>query len=95
MKPKVDIYTVKEVWCTCDFFSDKDELHGILKPFLLRRVKTEVLTDLPTKSEVVLYHGLSGLQKKFYKAILTKDVGKIDWGRFFDVVWIRLLEGER
>ncbi|XP_014777205.1 chromodomain-helicase-DNA-binding protein 1-like isoform X1 [Octopus bimaculoides] len=48
------------------------ELHQILKPFLLRRVKESVL-DLPNKSEVVLFHGLSALQKKLYKAILTKD----------------------
>ena len=34
-----------------------------------------MVTDLPSKTEVVLYHGLSALQKKFYKAILTKDLG--------------------
>ena len=51
------------------------ELHNILKPFLLRRTKSEVVTDIPSKTEVVLYHGLSALQKKFYKAILTKDLG--------------------
>ena len=55
--------------------SEIEQLHDILKPFLLRRVKSEVVTDLPSKSEVVLYHGLSALQKKFYKAILTKDFG--------------------
>jgi len=31
-----------------------------------------VLLDLPGKSEVILYTGLSALQKKYYKAILTK-----------------------
>ena len=31
--------------------------------------------DLPEKSEVILYTGLSALQKKYYKAILTKDLG--------------------
>ncbi|XP_064600679.1 chromodomain-helicase-DNA-binding protein 1-like [Liolophura sinensis] len=50
------------------------ELHGILQPFLLRRVKNEVVKDLPQKSEIVLYHNLSSLQKKYYKAILTKDL---------------------
>ncbi|XP_074642312.1 chromodomain-helicase-DNA-binding protein 1-like isoform X2 [Tubulanus polymorphus] len=50
------------------------ELHELLQPFLLRRVKSQVLKDLPSKCEVVLYHGLSDLQKKYYKAILTKDI---------------------
>ncbi|XP_075416551.1 chromodomain-helicase-DNA-binding protein 1-like [Tenrec ecaudatus] len=50
------------------------ELHKLLRPFLLRRVKAEVATDLPQKTEVVLYHGMSALQKKYYKAILMKDL---------------------
>eukprot|EP00731_Ephydatia_muelleri_P023270 Em0015g853a len=64
----------------CTQFSNiKDEgvasmLHFVLQPFLLRRVKSEVLLDLPEKSEVILYTGLSAVQKKLYKAILTKDV---------------------
>ncbi|XP_064649880.1 chromodomain-helicase-DNA-binding protein 1-like [Lineus longissimus] len=54
------------------------ELHDLLKPFLLRRIKAEVVKDLPFKSEVLLYHGLSDLQKKYYKAILTKDLEAFD-----------------
>ncbi|XP_045400792.1 chromodomain-helicase-DNA-binding protein 1-like [Lemur catta] len=50
------------------------ELHRLLQPFLLRRVKAEVATELPKKSEVVIYHGMSALQKKCYKAILMKDL---------------------
>ncbi|XP_076450689.1 chromodomain-helicase-DNA-binding protein 1-like [Babylonia areolata] len=50
-----------------------EELHNLLKPYLLRRTKSGVLKDLPEKSDVVLYHGLSKLQKKLYKAILMKD----------------------
>ncbi|XP_039244871.1 chromodomain-helicase-DNA-binding protein 1-like isoform X2 [Pipra filicauda] len=50
------------------------ELHSLLQPFLLRRVKSEVAAELPKKVEVVLYHGMSALQKKYYKAILTKDL---------------------
>ncbi|XP_054568059.1 chromodomain-helicase-DNA-binding protein 1-like [Eptesicus fuscus] len=51
-----------------------NELHKLLQPFLLRRVKSEVATDLPKKTEVVIYHGMSALQKKYYKAILMKDL---------------------
>ncbi|XP_007485385.1 chromodomain-helicase-DNA-binding protein 1-like isoform X2 [Monodelphis domestica] len=50
------------------------ELHQLLKPFLLRRVKAEVAAELPRKTEVVLYHGMSALQKKYYKALLMKDL---------------------
>ncbi|KAM7127436.1 chromodomain-helicase-DNA-binding protein 1-like [Ciconia maguari] len=50
------------------------ELHNLLQPFLLRRVKSEVAADLPKKVEVVLYHGMSALQRKYYKAILMKDL---------------------
>ncbi|XP_070353099.1 chromodomain-helicase-DNA-binding protein 1-like isoform X1 [Equus asinus] len=51
-----------------------NELHQLLQPFLLRRVKAEVATELPKKTEVVIYHGMSALQKKYYKAILMKDL---------------------
>ncbi|KAJ3599973.1 hypothetical protein NHX12_033925 [Muraenolepis orangiensis] len=50
------------------------ELQSVLEPFLLRRVKAEVAADLPRKTELLLYHGMSALQKKYYKAILTKDL---------------------
>ena len=60
---------------------DASELHELLVPFLLRRVKSQVLKDLPHRSEVILFHGLSALQKKYYKAILTKDLGKCEQGR--------------
>ncbi|XP_067085682.1 chromodomain-helicase-DNA-binding protein 1-like isoform X3 [Osmerus mordax] len=49
------------------------DLQSILQPFLLRRVKAEVAADLPRKTELVVYHGMSALQKKYYKALLMKD----------------------
>ncbi|KAK3102784.1 hypothetical protein FSP39_013885 [Pinctada imbricata] len=55
--------------------SGVSELHSLLKPYLLRRTKEAVLKDLPKKSDIVMYHGISKLQKKLYKAILTKDIG--------------------
>ncbi|XP_072540472.1 chromodomain-helicase-DNA-binding protein 1-like [Salminus brasiliensis] len=50
------------------------ELHQVLQPFLLRRVKAEVAAELPRKTELVVYHGMSALQKKYYKAVLMKDL---------------------
>ena len=50
-----------------------EKLQELLKPFILRRVKEEVLKDLPKKSEVILFHDITELQKKYYKALLMKD----------------------
>ncbi|KAK2858227.1 hypothetical protein Q7C36_006146 [Tachysurus vachellii] len=55
------------------FLFKAQELHRVLQPFLLCRFKDEVERDLPKKLEVVVYHGMSSLQKKYYKAIRNKD----------------------
>ena len=39
---------------------------------MLRRLKADVLTSLPTKSERILRVEMSALQTHFYKNILTK-----------------------
>ena len=49
------------------------KLHAILRPFLLRRLKSDVETSLPPKTETKLFIGLSALQKQWYKSILNKD----------------------
>ena len=46
-------------------------MHAILKPFLLRRVKTDVETSLPKKREYILYAPLSAEQKELYREILA------------------------
>ena len=48
------------------------KLHEILRPFLLRRLKRDVLKDLvPPKREIILYCGMSTLQQEYYA--LAKD----------------------
>lgn len=49
-----------------------DELHNQLENLMLRRLKKDVLTSLPTKSERILRVEMSALQTHFYKNILTK-----------------------
>ncbi len=44
-------------------------LHEVLRPFMLRRVKDQVLDQLPEKVEKVIRCSLSGWQKKIYKVI--------------------------
>lgn len=46
-------------------------MHAILKPFLLRRVKTDVEATLPKKREYVLYAPLTHEQKDLYREILS------------------------
>lgn len=45
-------------------------LHAVLKPFLLRRVKTDVESLMPKKREYVLYAPLTPMQRELYQAIL-------------------------
>ena len=49
-------------------------LHAILKPFLLRRVKNDVETNLPKKREYILYAPLSSTQKEIYRKIQNDDI---------------------
>jgi chromodomain-helicase-DNA-binding protein 1 len=49
------------------------ELHTQLEELMLRRLKRDVLTSLPTKSERILRVEMSALQTLFYKNILTKN----------------------
>ena len=67
------LYTISHSFLPLDS-AVASNLHSTVEPFILRRVKSEVVLDLPVKSEVVLYTGLSAMQKKYYKAILTKDL---------------------
>jgi ATP-dependent DNA helicase len=49
------------------------KLHEILRPFLLRRVKTDVLSEMPPKKELVVYSGMSKLQQG-YANLIDKGV---------------------
>ena len=53
------------------------KLHKILRPFLLRRLKSDVEKSLPPKKETRLFVGLSQMQKEWYKKILRKDLAVI------------------
>lgn len=49
-------------------------LHAILKPFLLRRVKNDVETNLPKKREYILYAPMTPTQKELYRKIKDNDI---------------------
>ena len=53
------------------------QLHKILKPFVLRRLKADVERSLPPKHETILFTGMSAMQKKLYRDILQRDIEAI------------------
>lgn len=54
------------------------QLHRVLRPFLLRRVKADVEKSLLPKKEVNLYVGMSEMQVKWYQKILEKDIDAVN-----------------
>jgi SWI/SNF-related matrix-associated actin-dependent regulator of chromatin subfamily A member 5 len=54
------------------------QLHKVLRPFLLRRVKSDVEKSLLPKKEINLYVGMSDMQVKWYKKILEKDIDAVN-----------------
>lgn len=50
------------------------QLHKILRPFMLRRLKADVAKGLPPKTETIVMVGMSKLQKQLYKKLLLRDL---------------------
>ncbi|XP_050226805.1 ATP-dependent DNA helicase DDM1 [Mercurialis annua] len=50
------------------------KLHGILRPFLLRRLKADVELMLPRKKEIILYATLTEHQKNFQDHLINKTL---------------------
>ncbi|KAJ5898905.1 hypothetical protein N7495_003649 [Penicillium taxi] len=62
--------------------SDQDtvvqQLHRVLRPFLLRRVKSDVEKSLLPKQEMNLYVPMSDMQVNWYQKILEKDIDAVN-----------------
>ncbi|CAI5732407.1 unnamed protein product [Peronospora destructor] len=56
------------------------QLHKILRPFMLRRLKADVEKSLPPKKETLLFVGMSEMQKVLYKSLLLRDMNTIMGG---------------
>lgn len=56
----------------------RQQLRKLLQPFILRRRKTDVLSELPPKTEVTLTVELSAEERAFYEALRRKAVEKIE-----------------
>lgn len=56
------------------------QIWKVLRPFLLRRLKSDVEKGLPPKKETILKVGMSQMQKHYYRALLQKDLDVINAG---------------
>lgn len=54
------------------------QLHNVLSPFLLRRVKADVEHSLLPKKEVNVYVGMTEMQRKWYQKILERDLDAVN-----------------
>jgi SWI/SNF-related matrix-associated actin-dependent regulator of chromatin subfamily A member 5 len=54
------------------------QLHRILRPFMLRRLKREVESKLPAKRELYVFLGLTPIQSELYKRILKKNIDVVN-----------------
>jgi len=54
------------------------QLHKVLRPFLLRRVKADVEKSLLPKKEINIYVGMSEMQVRWYQKILEKDIDAVN-----------------
>ena len=50
------------------------KLHNLLRPFLLRRLKSDVESSLPAKAEIVLYSHMSADQKRLNEQLCDRTV---------------------
>lgn len=69
-------------WFQSDASKDQDDvvsqLHKVLKPFLLRRIKSDVEKSLLPKQEMNVYIKMSDMQRRWYQKILEKDIDAVN-----------------
>ncbi|MGH2624633.1 MAG: DEAD/DEAH box helicase, partial [Sphingobacterium sp.] len=58
------------------------KLQAIIKPFVLRRTKTQVATELPPKSEQVFYCSMTEQQQEYYETVKSEYRNAIMDGAF-------------
>ena len=54
-------------------------LHQLLRPYFLRRVKSDVEKNIPPKTETVIDVELTMLQKKYYRAIYDRNRAYLEY----------------
>ncbi|CAG0884442.1 unnamed protein product [Darwinula stevensoni] len=82
-----------ELWSLLNFLlPDVFNSADVLRPFVLRRLKSDVEKRLPPKKELKVYVGLSEMQREWYTKVLMKDIdivngaGKVDKMRLQNIL---------
>lgn len=57
--------------------SKKKQLKKLIQPFILRRTKTQVLEELPSRTEITLHVDMSQAETAFYEALRQKAIAKL------------------
>ncbi|KAE8725382.1 SWI/SNF-related matrix-associated actin-dependent regulator of chromatin subfamily A member 5 [Hibiscus syriacus] len=79
-------FLLPEIFSSAETFDQWFQISGendeqeVLRPFLLRRLKSDVEKGLPPKKETILKVGMSQMQKQYYKALLQKDLEVVNAG---------------
>eukprot|EP00588_Corethron_pennatum_P012262 CAMPEP_0194266774 /NCGR_PEP_ID=MMETSP0169-20130528/1566_1 /TAXON_ID=218684 /ORGANISM="Corethron pennatum, Strain L29A3" /LENGTH=2264 /DNA_ID=CAMNT_0039007537 /DNA_START=251 /DNA_END=7045 /DNA_ORIENTATION=+ len=58
-----------------------EELHQAIRPYILRRLKEDVETSVPPKVETLIEVELTGIQKKYYRALFERNVQFLNKGK--------------
>ncbi|KAE8712388.1 SWI/SNF-related matrix-associated actin-dependent regulator of chromatin subfamily A member 5 [Hibiscus syriacus] len=79
-------FLLPEIFSSAETFDEWFQISGendqqeVLRPFLLRRLKSDVEKGLPPKKETILKVGMSQMQKQYYRALLQKDLEVVNAG---------------
>ena len=55
----------------------RKQLKKLIQPFILRRTKTQVLEELPSRTEITLHVDMSQSEMAFYEALRQKAIAKL------------------
>ena len=72
LDPSIDAQAKEEEYTTLTK-ENVPRLHELIRPFLLRRTKAQVLDFLPSMAQIIVPVTLTLVQKKLYKSILAKN----------------------
>ncbi|KAI1259787.1 P-loop containing nucleoside triphosphate hydrolase protein [Xylariaceae sp. FL1019] len=75
---KVHIDEDLETLASADAQTKLQELHSSIAPFILRRTKETVESDIPPKTEKIIRVELSDIQLEYYKNILTRNYAALN-----------------
>ncbi|KAI0128052.1 hypothetical protein F4776DRAFT_664803 [Hypoxylon sp. NC0597] len=77
---KVHIDEDLDTLAAADAQAKLQDLHAAIAPFILRRTKETVESDLPPKTEKIIRVELSDVQLEYYKNILTRNYAALNEG---------------